>query len=189
MASIRAFIAVELSAEVKAVLHEVASTLEKEVAPGVVKWVQPERMHLTFRFLGDTPLEKLDDLSAALDRVALAHEPFSLTLDSLGCFPNERRPRVIWVGVQGDVTDAIRLRGSLDEALQELGWDREDRAFQPHLTLGRVKDPRAKVRLPWGRRVAAATSAVREVVLFESKLRADGPLYIARHVSRLAVKS
>ena len=91
MSVIRAFIAIELSAEARAVLAEATATLEKQVAPGVVRWVQPERMHLTLRFLGDTPLAKLDDVAAAMDGVAQQQAPFALELDALGSRTNASR--------------------------------------------------------------------------------------------------
>ena len=189
MGTFRAFIAVELSTETRAVLEDVIGVLTTKVDPGVVKWVAPERMHLTLRFLGDTPVERMDELSAGLDRVAAQHKPFTLTLDKLGCFPHERKPRVIWAGVRGDVAQACALRASLDEMLQTLGWEPGEKSFQPHLTLGRVKEQRASIDLPWGREVAGARTTVHEVTLFESVLRREGPLYIARHRSRLARES
>lgn len=185
MGTFRAFIAVELSTEVRAVLEEVIGALKTKVDRELVKWVQPEKMHLTLRFLGDTPVERLGELSEGLDRVAAQQQPFTLTLDRLGCFPHERRPRVVWVGVRGDVTQARALRVALDEMLQTLGWEPEAKTFQPHLTLGRVKEKHARVDLPWGREVAGARTMVNEVVLFESVLRREGPLYIVRHRSPL----
>lgn len=185
MSVIRAFIAIELSAEARAVLADVVATLEQRIAPGVVKWVAPQRMHLTLRFLGDTPLAKLEEVAAAMDSVAQQQAPFALELDALGCFPDERRPRVIWVGVRGAVARATDLQRALDEALEGAGWEREKQPFRPHLTLGRVKDRKEKVALPWGAGVAPASIPVHEIVLFESQLRREGPRYIARHRSAL----
>lgn len=185
MSTIRAFIAIDLSDEAKAVLADVSGTLASQTTEGVVKWVEPQRMHLTLRFLGNTPLDKLDELAAALDEVAQSHAPFKLNLDALGCFPNERRPRVIWVGVEGDVARAEALRAAIEAKIGSLGWEPEEKSFRPHLTLGRVKDRKATIDLPWGQGVAPAVIDVEEVVLFESQLRRSGPRYIARHVSRL----
>jgi 2'-5' RNA ligase len=144
-------------------------------------------MHLTLRFLGNTPASKLDDLGSALDRLAAQHAPFNLLLGALGCFPNERRPRVIWVGLQGQLQPLQTLRSALEDILQPLGWDPEDKPFHPHLTLGRVKDKSAAVDLPWGQGVAPAEIRVRELLLYESQLRPQGPRYIVQHSSPLAV--
>ena len=185
MATIRAFIALDLSEEARAVLAQVSDTLSQKTAEGAVKWVDASRMHLTLRFLGNTPTEKLDSLAASLDGVARQHRPFTLTLDALGCFPNERKPRGIWVGLGGDLEPLQALYGTLQGALEPLGWEAEDRDFHPHLTLGRVKDRRAKIDLPWGQGVAPAKTVVSEVVLYESQLRPQGPLHTVRHASAL----
>lgn len=189
MSTIRAFIAVDLSDEARAVLADVRETLVSQTPKGAVKWVQPHRIHLTLRFLGNTPLADLDRLAAALDSVALQHVPFGLALGALGCFPNERRPRVIWVGVEGDLAQAEALRNSIEDTLAPLGWEREKRPFRPHLTLGRVKERGAAVELPWGKGVAPAAIDVGEIILFESQLQPQGPRYIVRHVSQLGAGS
>ncbi|HZD11454.1 MAG TPA: RNA 2',3'-cyclic phosphodiesterase [Candidatus Binatia bacterium] len=189
MSTIRAFIAIELSDEAKAVLTDAVDALAAQVPDGAVKWVQPNQMHLTLRFLGNTPLEKLEDLAKTLDGVAARHEPFVFSLDALGCFPNERRPRVIWVGVKGDMERAKALRNDLEDALQPLGWEPESRPFQPHLTLGRVKDQASSIELPWGKGVAPAETVADGIVLFESQLSPSGARYVVRYVSRLGGKA
>lgn len=185
MESIRAFIAIDLSEEARAVLADASETLAQRVPSGAVKWVSPQKIHLTLRFLGNTPLEKLDELYAALDRTVSAHNPFSLHLDQLGCFPNERRPRVIWVGVQGDTAQAQSLRDDLEEMVTAMGWEPEQRPFRPHLTLGRVKQKGATLDLPWGQNVAPAQIGVNVVHLFESQLKPSGAVYTVRHTSHL----
>lgn len=187
MSTIRAFIAIDLSDEARAVLHEVRDALAVQTSGAAVKWVQPSRMHLTLRFLGNMPTAKVDDLSGALDALAAQYAPFNLLLDALGCFPNKRRPRVIWVGLQGQLQSLQAMSAALDDVLQPLGWDPEGRPFHPHLTLGRVKEKHAAIDLPWGQGVAPAEIRVRELVLYESQLRPQGPRYIVQHTSSLAV--
>lgn len=185
MDNIRAFIAIELSEEARAVLGHVTQQLAASTEYDAVKWVNPDRMHLTLRFLGETPLAQLDELGRALDGVALQHQPFELFLDALGCFPHEGRPRVIWVGVKGQVAETRQLRAAVESAIEPLGWQPDRKSFEPHLTLGRVKNPRASIRLPWGQGIAPARTLVHELVLFESQLRREGARYIARHTSAL----
>lgn len=182
MTDIRAFIAIDLSDEARAVLADVVKMLTARTPRGV-KWVGPDRMHLTLRFLGATPTEQLQALRHTLDDVARQQRPFTLSLDALGCFPNERKPRIIWIGLRDGLRPLQTLREGLDESLQPLGWTADDRPFHPHLTLGRVKDHRARVDLPWGQGVAPAEIPVSEIVLYESQLRPDGPRYIVRHTS------
>lgn len=185
MEKIRAFLAIPLSSEARAVVAGVADELAGEVPERAVKWVSPERIHLTVRFLGSTPVDKLEPLASHLDRIAGQHAPFALELDSLGCFPNERRPRVIWVGVAGQTRKLEDLQSDIEQMVVDMGWERERRDFHAHLTLGRVKDKSARVDLPWGQGVAPATIPVQEVHLFESELRRSGPLYTIRHSSSL----
>ena len=185
MEKIRTFIALTLPEDVQEVLGAVSQELASEVPERSVKWVTPERMHLTLRFLGDTPVDKIGDIADGLDAVAAAKTPFTLHLDQLGCFPNERRPRVIWVGVRGETEEAAALREAIDQMLVPLGWEPEKRSFHPHLTLGRVKGNRRQIELPWGSPVVSRPIPVNAVHLIESQLRPDGPVYTTRHSSRL----
>lgn len=185
MDTIRAFIAIHLPADIQEVLGAMSRELAPRLPERAVSWVQPERMHLTLRFLGDTPAGRLGELGEMLDAVAAQHRPFELRLGQLGAFPNERRPRVIWVGLAGDVPHAAALQKALDTALIPLGWQPDGKPFSPHLTLGRVKRDHDQVRLPWGKGVAPASFPVREIFLMESQLRPQGPLYTVRHASKL----
>ena len=185
MDTVRAFVAVHLPAELQEVLGAVSQELAPRVPERAVTWVQPDRMHLTLRFLGDTPTGRLDALAKMLDAVAVRRRPFHLQLDRLGAFPNERRPRVIWVGLGGDVQQAASLQKALDAALIPLGWQPEGKPFSPHLTLGRVKRDNDQIRLPWGKGVAPASFTVDAIYLMESQLRPQGPLYTVRHRSKL----
>ncbi|HNS40623.1 MAG TPA: RNA 2',3'-cyclic phosphodiesterase, partial [Promineifilum sp.] len=127
MAVIRAFIAVQLPVEVKEALGNVSRTLDSQVTRGAVRWVRPEQMHLTLRFLGDTDVQSLPAVQAALDAVATGYKPFTLQLEGIGCFPNARRPRVIWVGLAGDESRLHALKTALDEQLASLGLPPEDK--------------------------------------------------------------
>jgi 2'-5' RNA ligase len=140
--TIRAFIAIHLPDDVKKYLGNLTDELAEAVPRRSVRWVQPDRMHLTLRFLGDTDLALLPELQRALDATAAQYRQFGLQLHGFGCFPNCRRPRVLWVGVDGELKQAATLKDALDTALVPLGWDAEDRPFRPHLTLGRVNDAR-----------------------------------------------
>lgn len=185
MDKIRTFIALTLPEGVRQVLGAISQELAPQVPEESVKWVTPERMHLTLRFLGDTPVDKLDDVAGGLDTVATANAPFTLHLDQLGCFPSERRPRVIWVGVRGATEEAAALKEAIDRMLAPLGWEPEERSFHPHLTLGRVKRQHRQVALPWGSPVVSQPIPVDAVHLIESRLRPDGPVYTVRHTSHL----
>jgi RNA 2',3'-cyclic 3'-phosphodiesterase len=183
---IRLFIAISLPDTVRAVLGQANTALAAQVPPRAVRWVKPELMHVTLRFLGDTAVSHLPTLIAELDRVSAPQKPFSLVVSGLGCFPNRKRPRVIWAGLQGDLAQARALAASINAFLSSLGWEVETRPFRPHLTLGRVKNSRKLQGLDWGIEIEKMVVGVTAVHLIESQLKPSGPVYTVRHTSYLA---
>jgi len=163
MTTIRAFIAIDLPPVVKAALGDVTATLGRGLPRGAVRWVRPEQMHLT------RPL-------------------FTLRLAEAGCFPNTRRPRVVWVGLGGDEAALGSLVAALEAALRPLGWPPEDRPFRAHLTLGRVKDVHAALGIDWSAVVPPLELPVIAIHLIESQLRPDGAVYTVRHTSTLLAR-
>ncbi len=139
MTTVRSFIAIELPEDIKAALQQLQNTLKAQ-SPREVRWVDPGGIHLTLKFLGDVETERLEAITQAISEVTQKMPPFRLVLQGTGCFPNLRRPRVIWVGVQGDLEPLGRLQEGIEESMAALGFAREDRAYTPHLTLGRVRE-------------------------------------------------
>ena len=184
MEKIRAFIAIELPEDVKRHLAAVIQVLAEQIPPAV-RWVTPERMHLTVRFLGDTAVNRLPALVKALDTAVSRQTPFTLYLDQLGCFPNKKRPRVIWAGLSDSEKALPGFKQAVDACLSPLGWEPEGRPFQPHLTLGRVKDGRKVASVSWGTPLERLAAPVAAVHLIESQLTSGGPIYTVRHMSRL----
>ena len=149
-----------------------------------VRWVRMEAMHLTFSFLGEVPSSRLQPITEAIGQEdALPVRPFRLEARGIGTFPPQGRPRVIWAGLLGDLEAAARLKSALDAALEPLGFRPEDRAFKPHLTLGRVAEGRAggEWRSALDALAAEAFGAfeVGALVLFESRLLPEGAQYSA----------
>lgn len=140
METLRLFIAIPLPEPLLRQLAQVQRTLEKEMPAGSVRWVNPAGIHLTLKFLGDTPEGKIPAIQDVLTAVARRAVPCTFTVGDLGCFPNLRRPRVIWVGVQEPGGQLQALQEAVERAMVPLGYPREGRGFSPHLTLGRVKD-------------------------------------------------
>ncbi|MCI0394540.1 MAG: RNA 2',3'-cyclic phosphodiesterase [Chloroflexi bacterium] len=186
MKTIRAFIAIPLPAETLSILEQTTRRLAGQTPGGAVRWVKAENIHLTLHFLGDTAEEVIPTLATGLDRVAGGQKPFTLQLDKIGCFPHERRPRVIWVGITGQQKALQALHQAIGDMLEPLGWKPEERPFQPHLTLGRVKDSRQVSGLPWGEALETRPLPVTMVQLIESQLRSAGPIYTVRHTSALS---
>lgn len=186
--TIRAFIAVELPPAAREELARVGHSLADSTTSGAVRWVRPEQIHLTIRFLGDTPVAQLPVIMAAIDAAAGDVPAFALALGGLGGFPNRRRPRVIWAGLDGGEREQSlfhQLTNGLDQRLASHGYAAEDKPFHAHLTLGRVKDPAGLNRLDWAVPVAPLPVPMDALHLIESQLRPDGPVYTIRHSSRL----
>ena len=136
---IRAFIAIPLPHPLLEKLAALQRQLEKEVPSRSVRWVRTESIHLTLKFLGDTLTEKLPEIERALAAVARYVPACTFTVGELGCFPNPRRPRIVWVGVQEPTGRMAALQDAIEEVMASFGYTPEGRGFTPHLTLGRVR--------------------------------------------------
>jgi 2'-5' RNA ligase len=178
---IRAFIALELPDVARRTLAELQNALRRELTP--VRWVRPEGIHLTLKFLGDIPDERVAEIGPALTSAVQDRPPLNLVIKGLGVFPGVRKARVIWAGLGGETAGLIDLHQRVDVALASLGFDREGRPFKAHLTLGRFKKaPPAPVL------VAALEDrsdyppcelTAQRVVLYRSELRPQGARYTA----------
>jgi 2'-5' RNA ligase len=136
---IRSFIAIELPEEAKKGLQRIQSELALSQYP-FVKCVSPEGIHLTLKFLGNVPEPNLAAIVKVMEQSSQGVAPFPLQITEVGAFPNMRRPRVLWVGIKGDVDKLINWQQKLDKGLVPLGFPREERPFTPHLTLARLRE-------------------------------------------------
>ncbi len=139
MERIRSFIAIELPDEVKRGLSELQSRL-KAGRQLPVKWVDPYRIHLTLKFLGNITSDRVSEITGAMERAARGISPFHLEVRELGVFPNLRRVRVVWAGVSGEAARLSQLQQNIESNLVPLGFPAEARAFTPHLTLARLRE-------------------------------------------------
>lgn len=175
----RLFIAVDLA---PAVLDETRRSVERlrRLAPEV-KWANPEGLHVTLAFLGEVPDEQRDDIERVVREVASSHAPLTLRARGGGGFGTKRHPRVLWVGLDGEVDALGRIQAALAAALQPLGFEPESRPFKPHLTIARAREPRGDEAL--ARCVEALAKAdfgesrIGSVVLYRSQLSPKGAKY------------
>ena len=164
----RAFIALSLPPLLKCGLEQVVQNLAAQVPRGV-RWVGLDGIHLTLKFLGNIDPTQVEDITEAVQRASLGASPFRLLLSGLGTFPNEKRPRVIWAGVQGDLESVGKLQAGIEAEVYGLGFPREKRPFTPHLTLGRVRDQAgSSERLGIGAAVSSCSMGPTEPWLVES---------------------
>jgi RNA 2',3'-cyclic 3'-phosphodiesterase len=145
-----------------------------------IRWVRPEQMHLTLKFFGETPEEKIGEICSRFEGVAVMHHPFTCTLQGLGLFGSRYAPRVVWAGIADDAP-LRRLGENVLDAASEAGFPRERLPFVPHLTLGRIAEVQNKKGLSeW---ISAYRSTpiqplmVNSFILFESNLKSTGAVY------------
>jgi 2'-5' RNA ligase len=135
----RLFIAVELPEGALRAIGAVQNDLKKRLPERALRWVRPEGIHLTLQFLGDVEQDRVDALKDALARAAADRRWIDLAIEGLGCFPNPRHPRVLWLGIGGEIAKLRLLQQAVEAGTKPLGFQPEGRPFSPHLTLARVQ--------------------------------------------------
>ncbi len=182
MEQIRCFIAIELPDELKEELVQLEARLKLGKQPWV-KWVNPDSIHLTLKFLGNIAIERTGEITKAMEEAAQAVPPFQLKVNDVGAFPSLKRVEVAWVGVSGDVDKLGQLQQRIESNLARLGFAPESRPFVSHLTIARLRnraplDERQRFgQLIAGTRFEAGTIKVDAISLMRSQLTREGAIY------------
>ena len=180
---IRSFVAVEISDEVRAAAARLQAVLREAAAD--VSFSDPAQLHLTVLFLGATPVGRLAEVRIAMDRAAAGLAPLHLSFRGLGFFGPPQRPRVLWAGVEGDVSGLENFRKRFLAHISEPWFTNDQDAFRPHLTLGRIRSGRGldglTVRVASHREMAFGGSVVRRILLMRSDLDRPRPQYTVLH--------
>jgi 2'-5' RNA ligase len=191
---IRAFLAVELSQELRAELALVQQELKHRIEPELkretrISWVQPAKIHLTMKFLGDMDEQVIEPLRIALEQAIGSQTGVNLSLERLGAFPRPHSPRVLWVGPSenwekgAEARRVTEIHGAIEQACESLSFSRETKPFSPHLTLARIKagERQVGVALAKGevldRPLSLGSLAMESVVLMKSELKQTGAVY------------
>jgi len=184
MDMIRTFVAIELDDALKAAIRQVQDELKRAPVARIGRWVSPDGIHLTLKFLGDVSSGRVPEITQAIERGCRSSAPFPISLTRPGFFPNAHRLRVVWVGVDGDVETLLRLQRSVESELDAIGFPPERRGFQPHLTLARIRDyARPAEREEMAKRIGATqvdeavSMLARQVHLIRSERRPTGAVY------------
>ncbi|MCJ7620291.1 MAG: RNA 2',3'-cyclic phosphodiesterase [Anaerolineae bacterium] len=184
MEQIRAFVAIELPGSVRSELERIQGSLKGKGVADHVRWVKPEGIHLTLKFLGNVPAGTITEIVRVVTQGSEGIRPFTIRFAGLGCFPSSSRPSVIWVGVEGDTGTLMRLQTAVEDSLSVLGHPAEERMYTPHLTLGRVaRDVAASERRRLGDMIAEhivgslGEMQVCDVCLIRSELSPSGARY------------
>lgn len=188
----RLFIAVTPPPSVRRQLVKLFKQLARKHWP--VKWEAIEKLHFTLVFLGEVEPQRLVTLQSVVEDTARKIKPFSVAIKGLGCFPDYLLPRLIWLGLKGDLTTLAHLRKLLDQKLLDKGFIFGQKPFVPHLTLGRIKQARFRQKREIGRQLRALRTLefksewqVKTVDIFESQTLASGSIY--REVARCPLKT
>ncbi|MEA3279645.1 MAG: RNA 2',3'-cyclic phosphodiesterase [Thermodesulfobacteriota bacterium] len=177
--SIRTFIAFELPEKIITFISKVQKELRSRKLK--VKWVRPQNIHLTLKFLGNINETYTEIVGKAMQESANGYSPISLTTKGIGVFPNIKRPRVIWIGITGQTKQLVSLQKGLDEKLDAIGFPRNNRPFTGHLTLARVKERINPERLidaiKYYSEFESETFIADNICLFKSDLKSSGAVY------------
>ncbi len=178
---IRAFIAIDLSDDVRVAIEETQARLKRTNLGVKISWTKVANLHLTLQFLGDVEEVIVEKIKPALQSVTAQQQPFEVLVRSAGAFPDEKRPRVIWIGC-GDTGNTLQtLARAVHGAMQPFGFTTEHHEFSAHLTLGRIRSPRPDAALTRAidslKDITFGTLRVEAIHLFESQLHPEGSIY------------
>ena len=178
--NIRAFLAIEPPDNILQALSTLQEKLKQDIR-GRINWTKPQGQHLTLKFFGDISAEDVKNIRATVENRIASVSSLNLKIEKLGVFPDERRPRVIWCGVAGDLEKLSELQKQLDSDFASIGFPIEDRSFRAHLTLGRIKESQGLTgiseTLNKHNAFVAGVFECRELILFQSKLLPQGAVY------------
>jgi 2'-5' RNA ligase len=184
---LRSFIALEIPPRIQQVITLASASLQKSLPRPLVRWVSPQNIHLTLRFLGETSSIILDQVVATLEIEASNHTPIDIQVANFGAFPNSERARVLWVGLQAPST-LSDLYKSVETITTNLGFTNKERGFSPHLTIGRVNQnatsadlKKISICLHQTEMGVLGCFQVEAIAIFKSNLRPSGPLYTLLH--------
>lgn len=183
MNQIRVFIAVDLPPAIQESVEKQTAPLRRTLGDDLIRWVPAQNMHLTLKFIGNIAASHLDFLKQMLTQSVNSQRQFDLQIGGIGSFPNLKRPRVLWVGIHAPA-DLTSLQKNVEAGAVRLGYEKEERGFSPHLTLGRVRQNVSAADL---QRIRSAlentqigrigTATIEAVHLYKSDLHADGSIY------------
>ena len=176
---IRSFLAIELPKLILKKIEEVQRDLRSTRAD--VRWVNPEKIHLTLKFFGNIEESRIDPIFKSIEEPIRNTPPYSIEVKGVGAFPQLRNPRVIWVGLVNGKEILTSFQKQIETQLEKIGFQTENRPFHPHLTLGRMKSSRGREemvgRMEKHREEEFGDFKVERVILFKSDLKPSGPVY------------
>ena len=180
---LRTFIAVDFPTEIITKIARITAYLQSQTPINTLKWIAPENMHLTLKFLGDVREDRISDLTRGLQEALHAQPTFNITIEGLGMYPNASQPRVVWLGIK-DKGNLKQIHHELVKVLRDFDPDPEKRAFSPHLTIARIRQNVSRdvvqqvgETLSQFKVDSLGSFEIQTVQLFKSELTPQGPIY------------
>jgi len=177
--NLRTFIAIDIPGNILSEIRELQEGIKDYGFK--IRWVRPESIHLTLKFLGDIKAVKINEIAEAISKTVVRYTPISLQAKGVGVFPGIKRPQVLWVGLTGQLEPLVSLQKTLDENLETIGFPMEKRPFKGHLTMGRMK---AKIDvkkfgdvLMTFRSFESEAFTADKIILYKSELKPSGAVY------------
>jgi 2'-5' RNA ligase len=186
MPLVRVFVAVSISEEARAAIASMMKELKR--LGERIRWIPPENLHLTLKFVGEVDSQRVPEFESALDRSIDGFSQFQYSLEAKGCFPNWNQPRILWVGVKDTEDRLVGIHREIDRNFQTLEIPNENRRFKPHLTIARLKQgakPEAALSAFQRFQLGEYRVDVREVHLMRSDLGPSGAQYSILHSASL----
>lgn len=180
---LRAFIAIELPQPLQDAIGKQTVRLRQTCGDDLIRWVPTQNMHLTLKFIGNIANTHLDFLKQLLTRTAELHPQFDLQIGGIGAFPTSKRPRVLWAGIHAP-TDLASLQRNIEAGTARLGYEKEERPFSPHLTIGRVRQnigtadlTKIRIGLDSIQISNIGSARIDSIQLYKSELHSSGSVY------------
>jgi 2'-5' RNA ligase len=184
---IRTFICIEIPESIKDRIDSLQNTLRQIDAQ--VSWTKPSNIHLTLKFLGGVAPTRIERVAKAVERAASGIHHFEIEVSGAGCFPSPRSPRVLWIGLPHAPEQLRQLYANIEEELAAEGFPREKRNFSPHLTIGRIRNPKSSAAVAealMGEGFAPERFKATEVIVMRSQLKPTGSIYTPQATIKLA---
>jgi len=172
----RSFVAVDIPGAIKESVRDYVEGLKGSFG-NVMKWVAPENLHFTIKFLGEISDAEAETVKRCMGKVAEDLTQFELTLEGVGFFPTAERPRIVWIGTDGGCEQLLEVNQLIESCLELEGFDRDDKPFSPHLTIGRVKKHKKLILPDRAPNFDAVTFEAGGISLVKSVLTPQGPIY------------
>lgn len=180
---LRTFIAIEIPQQIQDALEKQTARLRQPLGDDLVRWIPTQNMHLTLKFIGNVAASHVEFLKQVISQTADSHSQFNLQISGIGSFPNSKRARILWAGIHAPA-ELSSLQKSIEAGITRLGYEKEERPFSPHLTLGRIRQNIDQTGLQKIRTTVDAiqlgnigSARVDSIHLYNSELHSNGSIY------------